>query len=345
MRHHSSKLMIFFSSFGICIMALVVWQSFKPKTVTVDSGRRQVMGTFARVLAVGESQEACRDAINAAFDEMHRINDLMTDYDPNSPMSSLSRTAVADPVPVDADIFTVLSAAYHYSELSDGAFDITIGPVVKLWRKAKQEGKAPSEIELRKAQSLVGYKNLLLDAENQTVQFAKEGMSLDVGGIAKGYGIDKAVEALQNAGLLGGMVDIGGDLRCFGVPANKAKQWLVGLQDPTVDEDILMVLKTGDCAVATSGDYQRFVVIDGQKHSHIVNPATADSAQTLSSVSVIAPKAMDADALATSVSVLGKEKGLKLIESIENTEALLIETGQTQTITKTTGANQYIQPK
>ena len=345
MRHISSKLLIFFTSFAICILALAAWQSFKPKNVTIDSGRRQVMGTFARVLAVGESEEICRDAINNAFDEMHRINDLMTDYDPNSPLSALSRTAVAAPVPVDADIFTVLSAAYHYSELSDGAFDVTISPLVKLWRKAKQEGKAPTEIELRKAQSLVGYKNLRLDAENKTVQFAKEGMSLDVGGIAKGYGIDKATEALQNAGLLGGMVDIGGDLRCFGVPANKAKQWLVGLQDPTTDEDILMVLNMNDRAVATSGDYQRFVVINGQKHSHIVNPATADSAQTLSSVSVIAPSAMAADALATSVTVLGKEKGMKLIESIENTEALLVDEGQTQNITKTTGATQYIQQK
>lgn len=343
MRHISTKLLIFWTSFAVCVMGLVVWQSHKAKIVTVDSGHRQIMGTFARILGVGDTESHCSDAIAAAFEVIFRIDELMSDYDPNSMLSQVNKNAFQERISVDEDIFTVLSEAIRYSELSDGAFDVTIGPVVQLWRKAKRQSKAPSETDIRKAQQAVGYESLLLDAETKTVRFAKEGMALDLGGIAKGYAIDKAIEVLQNAGLSGGMVDIGGDLRCFGIPANRNKHWLVGLQNPTCEEDILMVLKMDDRAVATSGDYRRFVVIDGQKHNHIVDPATADSAQKLSSVSIIAPTAMAADALATAVSVLGKEKGMPLIESIQNTEALIIESNQTQTITKTTGAIQYIQ--
>ncbi|MHC4552427.1 MAG: FAD:protein FMN transferase [Planctomycetota bacterium] len=343
MRHISSKLLIFFTSFGVCILALAFWQARQPRMATVDSGYRQVMGTVARILTLSEDENQARSAIAAAFEAIDRVDELMNDYDPNSMLSQLSLTAVDTPVPVDEELFDVLAAAKQYSRLSDGAFDVTIGPVVKLWRKAKVDETVPTESELAVARSLVGHENLLLDAEAKTVQFAKPGMSLDVGGIAKGYAIDRAIQALQDAGLAGGMVDIGGDLRCFGTPANRAAYWLIGLQDPKHPDDIMMVLNMNDRAVATSGDYQRFVVIDGQKHSHIKDPKTADSAQSLSSVSIIAPNAMAADALATAVTVLGKEKGMALIEKTDNTEALLIDAAETTQITKTTGAEQYIQ--
>ena len=149
-------------------------------------------------------------------------------------------------------------------------------------------------------------------------------MFLDLGGIAKGYAIDKAIEILKDAGIKGAMVDIGGDLRCFGKSANDKKHWLIGLQDPAAEGEILMKLNMDDMAVATSGDYRRFVMIEDQKHSHIVNPATADSAQDLSSVTIIAPAAMAADALATAVTVLGSDKGLELIETIPECEAFII---------------------
>ncbi|MHC4772651.1 MAG: FAD:protein FMN transferase, partial [Planctomycetota bacterium] len=165
----------------------------------------------------------------------------------------------------------------------------------------------------------------------------------DLGGIAKGYAIDKAIEILQAGGVSGAMVDIGGDLRCFGTAANGKEHWLIGLQDPADDETILMTLNMDDMAVATSGDYRRFVMIDDKKHSHIVNPVTADSTQDLSSVTIIAPTAMAADALATAVTVLGNKKGLALIEKIENTEAILIANGEEFSLLKTTGVDQYIQ--
>ena len=331
---------ILYTILTCAVMGGLVWLSLTRRVVSVDSGYRLTMGTFARVVAVASNP---RQAIAAAFQAIEGVNSTMNDYDPNSLLSEVNREAFEHPVQVDAGLFEVLTAAKLYSRMSDGDFDVTIGPVVQLWRKAKEDGTAPSPEALANAREAVGYEKLILDAEKQTVQFAKDGMFLDLGGIAKGYGIDKAIEALQAAGIKGGLVDIGGDLRCFGTPADGQRHWLIGLQDPQNDGEILMTLNMDDMAVATSGDYRRFVMIGDEKHSHIVNPATANSAQDLSSVTIIAPAAMAADALATAVTVMGDEKGLELIETIDSTEAILISHDDETSFEKTSGVEQYIQ--
>jgi thiamine biosynthesis lipoprotein len=327
----------------LAIGTMVFFAWYRTRHVTVDSGYRQVMGTIAHILVVADSRQQGRDAIETAFAEIRDIESRMSDYDADSLLSQVNRQAFTAPVPVDDDLFEVLSAAIYYSRLSDGAFDVTVGPVVQLWRRAKTSGVAPSPEQLQQAHQAVGYENLLLDAEHKTVRFAKDGMALDLGGIGKGFAVDKALDILRSAGLKGGMVDIGGNLRCFGMPPHNAPHWLIGLQDPIHPENVLLRLKMDDRAVATSGDYQRFVMIDGQKHSHIVNPATADSARDLSSVTIITDAAMAADALATAVSVLGTEKGLALIESVPETEAILIPHETPTTFQKTPAADQYIQ--
>ncbi|MHC4881563.1 MAG: FAD:protein FMN transferase [Planctomycetota bacterium] len=326
----------------VIAMGGLLWLSTKNRGVTVDGGFRITMGTVARILVVAQNQPQADAAIDAAFDKIYDIERLMSDYDPNSQLSQVNREAFEHPVPVDAELFEILTAAKLYSCTSGGAFDVTIGPVVQLWRKAKDDYTAPTPEAIAKAKETAGYENLVLDAENKTVTFKKEGMFLDLGGIAKGYAIDKAVEILQSAGMQGAMVDIGGDLRCFGTPANGKKHWFIGLQDPQNEEDILLKLNMDNRAVATSGDYRRFVMLDDEKHSHIIDPATADSAAGLSSVTIIAPTAMAADALATAVTVLGNQKGLKLIETIDSTEAVLISHGDETSFQKTSGVDQYI---
>jgi thiamine biosynthesis lipoprotein len=339
----TKKKTIAYTILTVIAMGGLLWLSVRNRAVTVDGGFHITMGTFAHILAVAQNPSQADAAIDAAFDTIYDIEHLMSDYDPNSQLSLVNREAFERPVKVDDRLFEVLTAAKLYSGLSDGAFDVTVGPVIQLWRKAKNDGAAPSPEAVAKAKEAVGYENLILDAENKTVRFAKEGMFLDLGGIAKGYAVDNAIEILQAAGLKGGMVDIGGNLRCFGTPADGKRHWLIGLQDPQKEEDILMKLNMDDRAVATSGDYRRFVVIDGQKHSHIINPATADSAQDLSSVTIIAPTAMQTDALSTAVTVMGDKKGLALIEKIENTEAILISHAEETTFEKTSGVDQYIQ--
>jgi len=328
---------------AMLVIGLFFWFSPKNRTITVDGGFRMTMGTIARIMVTAENSGQANQAISAAFDKIFHIEKLMSDYDPDSQLSQVNQNAFKEPVQVDAELFEVLTAAKAYSCLSDGAFDVTIGPVVQLWRKAKEDNITPEAGALKKAKAAVGYENLILNTENKTVQFAKEGMFLDLGGIAKGYTIDKATEILQAGGVKGAMVDIGGDLRCFGTPANGKEHWLIGLQDPTVEEEkTLLTLNMDDMAVATSGDYRRFFIIDDKKHSHIVNPATADSASNLSSVTLIAPTAMAADALATAVTVLGEKKGIDLINKTETAEAILIQSEKPGQFIKSSNAGQYV---
>jgi len=325
------------------IILLLIWQAHRPRTVGLDSGYRQVMGTFTRVLAVASDKNTAEIAIEAAMTAIEHVDTLMSDWDPNSQLSAVNRRAFSEPVAVDDDLFEVISAAVEYSKLSDGAFDITIAPVVLLWRQAKQTGIAPTDEQVAAARSKVGYKNLLLDGQAKTVQFAVEGMALDLGGIAKGYAVDRATAAMRQAGATGGMVSVGGEVFCFGTPAGQKPHWFIGLQDPADEEAILLRLKLDGRAVSTSGDYRRFVVINGQKHNHIVNPATAESASDFSSATLIAPTSMQADALATAVSVLGPEKGLALIDSVPDVEALLLPSAQPNTFLKTPGADRFVE--
>jgi len=226
--------------------------------------------------------------------------------------------------------------------------DITVGPLVALFRNAKESKIAPGEEQIALARSKVGFEKLKLDSENKTVQFSDKGMLLDLGGIAKGYAIDKAIEATQRCGATGAMVDIGGDVRCFGLPPEGKDNWLIGLQDPNSTIEgiagggLLLILKISNAAVATSGDYQQLVLIEGKRYSHIMDRRTGTSAEGLSSVTIIADNATDADALATAVSVMGAEKGLALIEKLSNTEAILITPKPKNEIIKTSGAEKYV---
>jgi thiamine biosynthesis lipoprotein len=325
-------------------LILVVFY-FAPKgPVEADSGYREVMGTFAHVLVVAPGKKTAQKCIDLAFEQLQRVDALMSAHNPESELGKINRLASNQPVKVSESTFNVLQRAVHFSRLTDGAFDVTVGALIDLWRESADANHLPSSQQIMMARSKVGYQNLLLDANNMTVHFAVDGMKLDLGGIAKGYAIDKAVEAMKSAGARGGMVDVGGDIRCFGIAVGRKKHWLIGLQDPNVaDERIILTLKLSDSAVTTSGDYRRFVVIDGKKHSHIIDTSTGQSSKELSSVTVIASNATDADALATAVSVLGQKKGLELIESLTDTEAILIMPGPEYQMIMAEGAHRYIQ--
>jgi thiamine biosynthesis lipoprotein len=274
----------------------------------------------------------------------------MSYHRPDSELNRVNRLAAKSPVVVAALTFDVLQKAVHYSELSGGAFDITVGPLVDLWRAAADANAPPSDADLAQARRKVGYEKLVLDQEQMTVRFAVEGMRLDLGGIAKGFAIDKAVAALKQGGALGGMVDIGGDIRCFGLPPEEQRYWRIGLQDPTKASDDfapsrpLLVLKLSEGAVTTSGDYRRFTEVAGQRQSHIMDAATGRAANQLASVTIIAPAATTADALATAVSVLGAERGLALIKSLDEVEAILLPAGDNTDIILSTGVGQWIEP-
>jgi thiamine biosynthesis lipoprotein len=319
------------------------------ETVQVDSGFKVVMGTFSRVVAIAPSEETGRACVAAAFDEQRRVEELMSYHDPDSELNTVNREAYQRAVTVEEATFEVLDRALHFSELSGGAFDVTIGALGNLWRRAAARDTAPTEAEIAEARSRVGYDKLRLDPAARTVRFAVDGVRIDLGGIAKGFAIDRAVAAMKVAGAVGGMIDIGGDIRCFGKPPRGQQTWRVGLQDPNISPDDiaagkpLFVLKVMDRAVTTSGDYRRFATVKGRRQSHIMDTRSGRGADALASVTIIAPDATSADALATAVSVLGLEKGLALIEQVPDTEAILIPHGENTKPVFSTGAQAYVQ--
>jgi len=343
----SSKRSLITSAMLVAVVLAAVYVVVRhSRPVRVDSGRQVVMGTFARAVAIAADRATARKAIEAAVAEIRKVDELMSDYKEDSEISKVNAEAFDHPVKVSDATFEVIRKSIEISELSGGAFDITVGPLVKLFRIARDEGIAPTTEQIEQAKAKVGYTRLELNETERTVHFALEGMGLDVGGIAKGYAVDRAIEAMRRAGAIGGLVDIGGDLRCFGTPPAGRDHWLVGLQNPNIVDpaaaELLMTLKVTDAAVTTSGDYQQFAIIDGKRCSHILDAKTGRSADALASVTIIAEDATTADALATAVSVLGPQKGLELIEKLPRTEAILISHAPQYQVAQTSGAGVFI---
>jgi thiamine biosynthesis lipoprotein len=339
---------IFLAAAAIVLLYLMYARMTESGPVEFDSGHRVVMGTFSRVVVIAHSERAARRCAEAAFDVQDRINELMSYQREDSELSRINREAADKPVRVNPLTFEVLQKSIQYSKLSDGAFDVTVGPLMDLWRAAGEANEPPTEAVLAEARAKVGYEKLILDEKNMTVKFAVKGMRIDLGGIGKGYAVDKSVEAIEKRGAIGGMVDLGGNIRCFGRPPRGQERWRIGLQDPNVNPDemdsskVLLVLALTDQSVATSGDYRRFVEVQGTKQSHIIDTGTGKGANKLVSDTVIAPDATAADALSTAVNVLGPEKGLALVERLPNVEAILIPAADPTHPIFTTGANAYV---
>jgi thiamine biosynthesis lipoprotein len=313
------------------------------KPFRVESSNKIVMNTVAKITAIAPDEKTAQLSIDSAFKEIYRLEKLMNRYDPNSQLSNVNKMAAKEPVRVDKDLFDILQQSIRYSKLSDGAFDITIGPLVDLWKKCAEVNSMPTDKQLAQIKKIIGYDKLLLDANDFSVRFAAEGVSLDLGAIAKGFAADKAVEEMKKCGAIGGMVSIGGQIGCFGLTEQKNK-WAIGIQNPVKSESNQNIAKLllSDMAVSTSGNYERFYKIGGKRFSHIFNPETERSADELASVTIIAANGSQTDALATAVSVLGAKRGMELIEKIKGVEAILISTDNKNVLIKSSGAEKYI---
>lgn len=312
-----------------------------------NSGYRPVMGTFANVISIAPDFATAQEAVERAFDEFKKIEKLMSYHKSDSELSRINQNAYRQDLKVSDVTLDVIKKAIQFSELTDGAFDITVAPLVELYKKAEDINSIPQMQEIEDARSKIGFQKLFLDAEKKTIRFSVEGMKIDLGGIAKGYAIDSAVREMKRTGATGGMVDIGGDIRVFGEAPGSREYWRIGLQDPNIgkydlsEDKYVLVLKVNNLAVATSGDYRRFYLVGGREFSHIFDTRIGMSSNELGSVSVIADTALAADALATAVSVMGREKGLQLIEELVDTEAVLLPSDNKKII-KTSGAEKYL---
>ncbi|MEW5766201.1 MAG: FAD:protein FMN transferase [bacterium] len=281
-----------------------------------------LMDTLVEIKVVDQDRKKADEAIKAAFSEMKRIETLLG-KGPESEPSRLGET----PQEISPELMEVLKTSIKYSELTNGLFDVTIDPVTELWDfKQAPPYKLPPKDRLKSALSLVDYKRVAIErraAGDEGWQCALEpGMKLDLGGVAKGYAVDRAIDVLVKKGITHGLVNAGGDIRTIG-RNHKGKPWRIGVQHPREDK-ILTVVELKDSSVATSGDYERFFIKDGARYHHIIDPRAGYPAGECISVTITAPTCIEADVAATAVFIAGPIEGMKLIEQLEGIEGIIV---------------------
>jgi thiamine biosynthesis lipoprotein len=245
-------------------------------------------------------------AADDAFDEARRLDSLLSNYRPESEWSQVNRQASEHPVAVSKELFDLLAACKAYSAASDGAFDITVGPLMKIWGFYKDTGHLPEPGEAKKALGEMGYRNLLLDASKQTVAFAKAGMNLDPGGVGKGYAVDRMVDTLKKQGIKIALVSASGSsIYCLGAPPDETG-WTIQIKNPYNEFEHVSEVKLKDESLSTSGSYEKFFVAEGKTWSHIMDPRTGYPAQGTLSVSVIAPRTLDSEVWAKPYFINGR---------------------------------------
>lgn len=279
-----------------------------------------IMGTRIAVEVWQEDAGRAEAAIDAVIAEMHRIDELMSHYKPESQLSRINRDAATAPVKVDAELAGLIARALEFSELSGGAFDITYASVGYLYDY--RERRHPSEAQIQAALPAISWRHVVVDREASTVRFLMPGVRIDLGGIAKGYAVDSSVQILRACGIRNGTVTAGGDSRILG--DRRGRPWVVGIRHPDDPSRVIARIPLEDAAISTSGDYERYFDEDGVRYHHIINPDTGKSATGVRSVTVIGPEAILTDGLSTSLFVLGPERGLALIDGREDVDAVIV---------------------
>ncbi|VTS06715.1 FAD:protein FMN transferase [Tuwongella immobilis] len=283
------------------------------------------MGTTFRMVIFAPDRQTADAAAKAAFDRVSELNRIMSDYLPTSELMQLcaqSARHVRPPVPISRDLFIVLAAAQKLSAQCDGVFDVTVGPLVQLWRQVRRTQELPGETELRSARERSGWQKLKLDADKQTAQLLVPGMQLDLGGIAKGYAADEMLKTLESHGITRALVAAGGDVAVSDAPPGQSG-WRVEIV-PLTRQSPRRLIRLRHAAVSTSGDAEQFVEINGVRYSHIVDPRTGLGLIGRRNVTVIAPRGIIADSHTKPVSILPPETSLKLIEAIDGAAALIV---------------------
>jgi thiamine biosynthesis lipoprotein len=283
------------------------------------------MGTKFRIVLYAPDTTTADKAAKAGFARVAALNGIMSDYLATSELMQLCKKfeeKAGAPVKVSKDLFFVLEKAREVSQLSDGAFDVTVRPLVVLWRQARRTQRLPDPQELAAARALVGYEKMELDAREQTVKLKIPGMQIDLGGIAKGFAADEALKVLTSFGITSALVAAGGDIAVSGAPPG-TQGWKIDIAPlPGSKDKRLLLLK--DAAVSTSGDAEQFAVIDGVRYSHIVDPKTGLGLTGRRSVTVIARRGIDSDSMTKMASILPAEKAIAIIDKLEGTATLIV---------------------
>jgi FAD:protein FMN transferase len=286
----------------------------------------KLMGNRFEISVVHTDELFANDCIDAAIVEIQRIEKLLTTFNDDSQTNHINRNAGIKPVKVDREVFDLIQRSVRISELTQGAFDITYGSVDKsLWNFDKNMTSLPDPATAKKLVHLINYKNIILDSTNYTVFLRNKGMRIGFGGIGKGYAAERGKAVLQSKGIQSGIVNAAGDLTAFGYQPN-GDPWTIGIAAP---EDPyhhpFSTINITNTSVATSGSYEKFVIINGKKYSHTIDPKTGYPASGIKSVTIICPNAEIADAMATPVMVMGIKAGLNLVNQVKNIACIIID--------------------
>jgi len=294
------------------LFAAIVW--FLPGAVWADGGEllrleksADAMGSTYSIALYGNDRIRMEAAADAAFDEVRRLDDLLSNYKPESEWSEVNRHAAEKPMKVSPELFSLLSACVEYSRESEGAFDISVGPLMKVWGFYKGSGHLPHRPEVLAALTKVGYQHIHLDRAAQTVWFDRPGVELDPGGIGKGYAVDRMVDILKRNGVEIALVaGSGSSIYGMGAPPNEPQGWRVDIRDPRDPKKTSAEVFLKDMSMSTSGSYEKFFRAEGRTYAHIMDPRTGYPAQGSVSVSVIAPRTIDSEAWAKPYFVNGR---------------------------------------
>jgi thiamine biosynthesis lipoprotein len=288
-----------------------------------------LMDTVITLTVVSNSEKKADAAIETAFNNLRRLEGLLSFFDAVSDVSAINKNAGAAAVKVSRDTYELTKKAVEFSILSGGAFDPAIGPAVVLWDFKNK--KRPSDSELKKILPLLDYTHIVFNDNETSIMLKDKGMLLDLGGIAKGYAADRTVELLKGAGMKAGIAAMAGDIRLWGTRPD-GSPWRVGIRAPRgSNDDLIGVLSLRDMAVSTSGDYERFFIEDGVRYHHLLDPATGCPARDFQGVTVVNPEGVVTDALSTAVFVMGREKALRFIEKTGLMAYLIFSDGSTFT--------------
>ena len=296
-------------------------------TITQSLHRKllKLMGNRFEITVVADDEKWAMERIGEAVAEIRRIELLLTTFDENSQTNLINRYAGIKPVKVDKEVFDIIQRSKRISSVTQGAFDISYGSVdKKLWNFDKNMTSLPDAATAKKLVRLINYENILLDEAQCTVFLKEDGMRIGFGGIGKGYAAERAKLILKQKGVESGIVNAAGDLTAWGHQPN-GKEWTIGIADPDATHHPFSYLSVTDMAIATSGNYEKFVIIDGKKYSHTIDPKTGLPVTGIKSVTIISPNAEIADAMATPVMIMGIKVGLNIINQVKGLACIIID--------------------
>ena len=285
----------------------------------------KLMGNRFEITVVSENKDEALARIDDAVAEISRIEKLLTTFSDSSQTNLINRNAGLSPVKVDKEVFDIIARSKRISDVTQGAFDITYGSVdKKLWNFDKTMTSLPNAETAKRSVHLINYRNVILDEKKCTVFLKEKGMRIGFGGIGKGYAAERAKIILQQKGITSGIVNASGDLTAWGYQPN-GKEWTIGIADPNSEHHPFSYLNITNMAIATSGNYEKFIMIDGKKYSHTIDPKTGLPVSGIKSVTIISPNAEIADAMATPVMIMGIKVGLDMVNQVRGLACIIVD--------------------